>query len=203
MSLFDAILADRAPQTDAQRRAYAKVCDDLRAVFQDEAVDADTLEHEAWIAEHRRRMTPNLRFPKTYTSRLPFPMRFETAEEMDAYIDVRERAVRELREAVSLLGTVLADSDPKTEAQSRAYCKVSIDLRRRVLKGEVLDTTLLDHEARMAILRRKIVPGLLFPAEFPACCACPMRFETAEEMDAYIDVRKRVVRNMRVMVAGM
>jgi hypothetical protein len=30
-----------------------------------------------------------------------------------------------------------------------------------------------------------------------------MRFETAEEMDAYIDVRERVVRNMHVMVAGM
>ena len=97
MSLFDTILADRAPQTDAERRAYTKVCDDLRAEFQSELMDADTLEHEAWIAEHRRRMTPNLRFPKTYTLRLPYPMRFETAEEMDAYIDVRKRVVGKLR----------------------------------------------------------------------------------------------------------
>jgi hypothetical protein len=197
MSLFDTILADRAPQTDAERRAYTKVCDDLRAEFQSELMDADTLEHEAWIAEHRRRMTPNLRFPKTYSSLLLYPMRFETAEEMDAYIDVRERAVRKLREAVSLIGRVFADTDPQTDAQGRAYCKVCIALRRRVLKGEVLDSSLLDHEARMAALRRKIVPGLLFPAEFPACCVYPMRFETAEEMDAYIDVRKRVVSKLR------
>jgi hypothetical protein len=97
-----------------------------------------------------------------------------------------------------LFDTILADRAPQTDAERRAYTKVCNDLRVKEL-----DINVLDHEAQMAILRRKITPGLLFPAEYPACCACPMRFETAEEMDAYIDVRKRVVHNMRVMVVGM
>jgi hypothetical protein len=93
MSLLDTILAECRIQTDAERRAYVKVCEELRGVE-----DVEQMEGEAMMAHIRRKSSR--KFPKVYPR--VFPMRFETAEEMTAYVDVRERLVATLRRRTAI-----------------------------------------------------------------------------------------------------
>lgn len=90
MTLLDKILEECPIQTDAERHAYLKVRDELLASGVE---DIDELQHQARTAKVRLNCSPNLKFPKVYHASCTCPMRFETAEEMKAYIDIRERLV--------------------------------------------------------------------------------------------------------------
>ena len=135
----------------------------------------DDIRHELQMAQVRANVGKRIgkRFPRDYMGSQICPMYFKTAAEEQAYIEVRRRVLD------------LCPARFDTAAEEHAYTKVLLDL---VANGiPTPEDALLERFAAEKRLNSACV-GL----DFTDGDICPTRFETREEMVAYIEVRRQL-----------